>query len=145
MRPFEAAGQALAVQTKVVAVGSDADIDSAIGDLAREPRAILVVLPDAFTATHRDVIVLSACRHRVPAVCPYRFFAEIGCALSYGLVSDEMFLGAASYVDRILRGARPSDPPVQAPIRFEMIINLKVALKRSASPSHRRFSPTPTT
>jgi putative tryptophan/tyrosine transport system substrate-binding protein len=60
-------------------------------------------------------------------VCPYRFFAEIGCLLSYGLVNDEMFLRAASYVDRILRGAKPADLPVQAPTRFEMIINLKAA------------------
>jgi putative tryptophan/tyrosine transport system substrate-binding protein len=127
LRPFEAAGRALAVPTKVVAVDSDAEIDSAISDLAREPSAILVVLPDAFTATHRDVITLSALRYHVPAVCPYRFFAEAGCPLSYGLVNDEMFLGAASYVDRILRGARPADLPVQAPTRFEMVINLKAA------------------
>jgi len=127
LRSFGAAGQALAVQTKVVAVGSDAEIESAVSDLAREPSVILVVLPDAFTATHRDVIVLSARRYRVPAVCPYRFFAEAGCTLSYGLVNDEMFLGAASYIDRILRGAKPADLPVQAPIRFEMIVNLKAA------------------
>jgi putative tryptophan/tyrosine transport system substrate-binding protein len=127
LRPFEAAGRALALQTKVVAVGSNTEIDSAIGDLAREPSAILVVLPDAFTATHRDVIALSALRYHVPAVCPYRFFAEAGCPLSYGLVNDEMFLGAASYVDRILRGAKPADLPVQGPTRFEMIINLKAA------------------
>jgi len=110
-----------------VAVDSDAEIDGAIGDLAREPSAIIVVLPDAFMATHRDVIVSSARRYNVPAVCPYRFFAEAGCPLSYGLVNDEMFLGAASYVDRILRGAKPADLPVQAPTRFEMIINLKAA------------------
>jgi len=127
LRPFEAAGRALAVQTKVVAVRNDAEIDSAIGDLAREPGTILVVLPDAFTATHRDVIALSARRYHLPAVCPYRFFAEAGCPLSYGLVDVDMFLGAASYVDRILRGAKPADLPVQAPTRFEMIINLKAA------------------
>jgi putative tryptophan/tyrosine transport system substrate-binding protein len=127
LRPFEAAGQALTVETKAVAVGSEAEIDSAIGDLAREPSAILVVLPDAFTATHRDVIVSSARRHHVPAVCPYRFFAEAGCPLSYGNVGVDMFLGAASYVDRVLRGAKPADLPVQAPTRFEMIINLKAA------------------
>jgi putative ABC transport system substrate-binding protein len=127
LRPFEAAGRALAVQTKLAAVGSDADIDSVIRDLAREPSAILIVLPDAFTATHRDVIALSASRYHVPAVCPYRFFAEAGCRLSYGLVNDEMLLGAASYVDRILRGAKPADLPVQAPTKFEMIINLKAA------------------
>ena len=127
LRPFEAAGRALAVQTKVVAVRNDAEIDSAIGDLAREPGTILVILPDAFTATHRDVIALSARRYHVPAVCPYRFFAEAGCPLSYGLVNVDMYLGAASYVDRILRGAKPADLPVQAPTRFEMIINLKAA------------------
>jgi putative ABC transport system substrate-binding protein len=115
------------VETKAVAVGSNAEINSAIGDLAREPRAILIVLPDAFTATHRDVIASSARRYHVPMVCPYRFFAEVGCPLTYGLVNDEMFVGAASYVDRILRGAKPADLPVQAPTRFEMVINLKAA------------------
>jgi len=82
LRPFEAAGQALAVETKAVAVANDAEIDSAIGDLARDPRAILVVLPDAFAATPRDPIASSARRYHVPAVCPYRFFAESGCPLS---------------------------------------------------------------
>jgi ABC-type uncharacterized transport system substrate-binding protein len=127
LRPFEAAGQALAVRTKVVTVGSDAEIDSAMSDLAREPSTVLVVLPDAYTATHRDVIAMSARRHHLPAVCPYRFFAQAGCPVSYGQVDVDMFLGAASYVDRVLRGAKPADLPVQAPTRFEMIINLNAA------------------
>ena len=127
LRPFEAAGRALAVQTKVVAVGSNAEIDSVIGDLAREPSTILIVLPDAYTATHRDVIALSARRHHLPAVCPYRFFAEAGCPVSYGQVDVDMFLGAASYVDHVLRGAKPADLPVQAPTRFQLVINLKAA------------------
>jgi putative ABC transport system substrate-binding protein len=110
LRPFEAAGRALAVQMKVVAVGSDAEIDSATGDLAREPSTILIVLPDAYTATHRDQIALSARRHHMPAVCPYRFFAEAGCPVSYGLVSVDMFLGAASYVDHVLRGGQAGRP-----------------------------------
>jgi putative tryptophan/tyrosine transport system substrate-binding protein len=85
------------------------------------------VLPDTFTGTHRDQIVSLAARYRLPAVYPMRFFAQIGGLLSYGIDSDEMFRRAASYVDRILKGAKPADLPVQAPTKFELVINLKTA------------------
>jgi putative ABC transport system substrate-binding protein len=85
------------------------------------------VLPDTFTGTHRDQIVSLAARYRLPAVYPMRFFAQIGGLLSYGIDSDEMFRRAASYVDRILKGAKRADLPVQAPTKFELVINLKTA------------------
>jgi putative ABC transport system substrate-binding protein len=83
-----------------------------------------VVLPDTFTGMHRDQIVSLAARHRLPAVYPFRWFADIGGLLSYGIDTDDMFRRAASCVDRILKGAKPADLPVQAPVK---IINLKTA------------------
>jgi putative tryptophan/tyrosine transport system substrate-binding protein len=85
------------------------------------------VLPDTFTGIHRAQIVVLAARYRLPAVYPFRWFAEIGGLLSYGIDSDDMFHRAASYVDRILKGEKPAELPVQAPTKFEMIVNLKTA------------------
>jgi putative ABC transport system substrate-binding protein len=127
LRPFEAAGPALAVQTSAVAVHSDADIEHAITALTREPGGAFVVLPDTFTGIHRDQIVSLAARYRLPAVYPFRWFADIGGLLTYGIDSDDMFRRSASYVDRILKGGKPADLPVQAPVKFEMVINLKTA------------------
>jgi putative ABC transport system substrate-binding protein len=95
--------------------------------LAREPGGGFVVLPDTFTGMHRDQIVSLAARYRLPAVYPFRWFAEIGGLLSYGIDSDDMFRRAASYVDRILKGAKPADLPVEAPTKYELLINLKTA------------------
>jgi len=127
LRPFEAAGHALVVQTTAVAVLSDADIENAITALAREPGGALVVLPDTFTGIHREQIVSLAARYRLPAVYPFRWFADIGGLLTYGIDSDDMFRRSAGYVDRVLKGAKPADLPVQAPVKFEMVINLKTA------------------
>ena len=84
-------------------------------------------MTDSFTSSHREVIVRSAAQHRVPVVYPYRFFAQDGGLLAYGNNRVEPFRGAAGYVNRILRGERPSDLPVQAPTQFELVINLKAA------------------
>jgi putative tryptophan/tyrosine transport system substrate-binding protein len=127
LRPFEAAGPALAVRTSAAAVHSDADIEHAITALAREPGGAFVVLPDTFTGIHRDQIVSLAALYRLPAVYPFRWFADIGGLLTYGIDSDAMFRRSAAYVDRILKGAKPADLPVQAPTKFELVINLKTA------------------
>jgi putative ABC transport system substrate-binding protein len=127
LRPFEAAGPAYGVQASAAAVHSDADIENTLDALAREPGGGFVVLPDTFTGMHRDQIVSLAARYRLPAVYPFRWFAEIGGLLSYGIDSDDMFRRAASYVDRILKGAKPADLPVQAPTKYELLINLKTA------------------
>jgi ABC-type uncharacterized transport system substrate-binding protein len=127
LRPFEAAGPIYGVEASANAVDSDADIESAISALAREPGGGFVVMPDTFTGLHREQIVSLAARYRLPAVYPFRWFAEIGGLLSYGIDSDDMFRRAASYVDRILKGAKPADLPVQAPTKYELIVNLRTA------------------
>jgi putative ABC transport system substrate-binding protein len=127
LRPFEAAAPALAVQATIAAVLTDADIENALAALAREGGGGFVVLPDTFTGIHRDQIVSLAARHHLPGVYPFRWFAELGGLLSYGIDSDDMFRRAASYVDRILKGGKPADLPVQAPTKYELVINLKAA------------------
>ena len=127
LRPFEAAGTAQGVQARPAAVDSDTEIENTLDSLAREPGGGFVVLPDTFTGIHRDQIVSLAAHYRLPAVYSFRWFAEIGGLLSYGIDSDDMFRRAASYVDRILKGEKPAELPVQAPTKFEMVINLKTA------------------
>ena len=85
------------------------------------------MLPDSFTSAHRAEITSLAARYRLPAVYPFRFFAEIGGLLSYGNDQRDNFRHAAIYADRILRGAKPSELPVQAPVKFELVVNLKTA------------------
>jgi putative ABC transport system substrate-binding protein len=127
LRPFGPAASAYGVQASPAAVDSDVDIENALDALAREPGGGFVVLPDTFTGMHREQIVSLAVRYRLPAVYPFRWFAEIGGLLSYGIDSDDMFRRAASYVDRILKGEKPADLPVQAPTKYELVINLKTA------------------
>ncbi len=127
LQPFEAAGRESAVHTSAVPVNSTADIDRAMTALAAQPGGAFVVLPDAFAINHRNLIVALAASHRLPAVYPYRFFANIGGLLSYGIVAEDLFRRAAAYVGRILKGAKPADLPVQAPTDFELVVNLKTA------------------
>jgi putative ABC transport system substrate-binding protein len=87
----------------------------------------LVVIPDGFLNVYRAEIVSLAARYHVPAVYPWRFFPDIGGLLSYGTDQRDVFRLAATYVDRILRGANPSELPVQAPVKYELVINLKTA------------------
>jgi len=85
------------------------------------------VLPSQIATTHRDLIIALAARHRLPAIYPWRYFPESGGLSSYGIDTIDMFRRAASYVDRILRGEKPADLPVQAPTKYELVINLKTA------------------
>ena len=91
------------------------------------PNGGLVLPPDAMTLTHRDLVIALAAQHRLPAVYAFRLFVAAGGLMSYGTDQNEMFRLAASYVDRILRGDKPSDLPVQAPTKFETAVNLKTA------------------
>jgi putative ABC transport system substrate-binding protein len=84
-------------------------------------------MPDGFLNVYRTEIVSLATRYRLPAVYPWRFFAELGGLLSYGSEQRDLFRLAATYVDRILRGAKPSELPVQAPVKYELVVNLKTA------------------
>jgi putative ABC transport system substrate-binding protein len=124
---FETAARSLKVAPAIAPVHSDVEIETAITALGREPGAGLVVIPDAFTNVHRAAIILAAARNNVPAVYTSSHWARNGGLLSYGPDLVDTFRGAASYVDRILRGAKPGDLPVQLPTKFEMAVNLKTA------------------
>jgi putative tryptophan/tyrosine transport system substrate-binding protein len=108
-------------------VHSDVEIETAIIALGREPGGGLVVLPDIFMTAHRVPTILAAARNNVPAVYPGPVWARDGGLLSYGVDAIDTFRRVASYVDRILRGAKPAELPVQLPTKFEMVVNLKTA------------------
>jgi putative ABC transport system substrate-binding protein len=108
-------------------VRDPADVDRMFDMLAREPNGGLMVLPDISMTNYREAIVALAARHRVPAIYPFRFFAESGGLMSYGTDVAEVFQRAAGYVDRILKGASPGELPIQAPNKYELVINLKTA------------------
>jgi putative ABC transport system substrate-binding protein len=110
-----------------VCLHSDLEIETATTALGREPGGGLVVMPDAFMTTHRAPIILAAARNNVPAVYYLSYFARDGGLVSYGNDLTDSFRRAATYVDRILRGAKPAELPVQMPTKFEMAVNLKTA------------------
>ena len=127
LKPFKAAAASLAVEAIALPVRDTSELESAIAAYAREPNGGLVVMPDTFNDAHRADITSLAARYRVPAVCPLHFYAEVGCLLSYGPLPIDNFRRAAQYADRILKGEKPSDLPVQAPVNFVLTINLKAA------------------
>ena len=94
---------------------------------ARAPNGALLLPPDSTVTSNRDLIIALAARHRLPAVYPFRFYVAAGGLMSYGTDQVEILRQAASYVDRILRGAKPADLPVQAPTKYETTLNLKTA------------------
>jgi putative ABC transport system substrate-binding protein len=127
MPSFETAARSLKVVPIIAPVHSDVEIETAIIALGREPGGGLVVMPDAFTFVHRAPIISAAVRNNVPAVYYQSAFARDGGLLSYGPDQVDLYRRAASYVDRILRGAKPAELPVQLPTKFEMVLNLKIA------------------
>jgi putative ABC transport system substrate-binding protein len=126
-KPLEASARALGTELSANPVHSAGDIDSVIAALGSPPGGGLIVLPDSFNILHRGRIVALAAQHRVPFISPYRFAVLEGGLMAYGVDQVELFGRAAGYVDRILRGAKPADLPVQAPTKFELVINLKTA------------------
>jgi putative ABC transport system substrate-binding protein len=118
---------AVGVKAIELPVQTSADIEQALDAFAREAGGGLITPPDATTLSHRDLILVLAARHCLPAVHPYRFFVTAGGLMSYGMDYADVFLRAASYVDRILKGEKPADLPVQIPTKFELVINLKTA------------------
>lgn len=115
------------LDARAVSVRNATEITVAIADAARQPNGGLIVSPDGLTTLHRDLIVGLAAHHRLPAVYPFRPFAAQGGLMSYGLDFADVYRQAAVYVDRILRGVQAADLPVQAPNKFELVINLKAA------------------
>jgi len=123
----ETAAPSFDMQLIAAGVRNDGELERAVVNLAAKPDGGLVVLPDAFTVGHRSLIAVLAARHRLPAVYPMRMFAASGGLISDGGDPIDLFRRAAAYVDRILKGANPGDLPVQAPAKFELVINLKTA------------------
>ena len=115
------------VELIIAPVRNDIEIEAAITALGREPGGGLVVMPDAFTNAHRAPIISVAAQNNVPAVYAPSFLARDGGLLSYGPDGVDIWRRAATYVDRILRGDKPGDLPVQFPTKYEMVINLKTA------------------
>jgi len=124
---FETAARSLKVEPIVARVHSDAEIETVITSLGRDLRGGLVVPPDAFMVVHRALVTLLAARNNVPAVYSGSAQPRAGGLLSYGPDSVDIFRRSASYVDRILRGAKPADLPVQLPVKFEMVLNTQTA------------------
>jgi putative ABC transport system substrate-binding protein len=127
LRPIDAAASAFKVKAVMALVHDDDEIEAAFAALAREPGAGAVLLPDVFTVAHHLLVVTLAERYRVPTVYGYRFMVERGGLISYGVDVNNLFERAAAYVDRILKGVRPADLPVQAPTKFELAVNQKSA------------------
>jgi putative ABC transport system substrate-binding protein len=124
---IDAAAASLKVAAIDVPIHNDVEIERALVAFGNEPNGGLVVLPDNTTVRYRQRIADLAANHALPAVYPYRYFAVSGGLLSYGIDTIDLFSRAATYVDRILRGATPADLPVQQPTKFEVVINLKAA------------------
>jgi putative ABC transport system substrate-binding protein len=127
LKPIKAAAASFAVEAIAALVHDAQEIESVIAAQAREPNSGLIVIPETFTIARRAEIASVATRHRLPAVYPYRLFAEAGGLLAYGDDLADNFGRAASYVDRILKGTKPNELPVQAPVKFELVINMKTA------------------
>ena len=125
--PFKAAAASLSVEAIPAPVRDSSELQSVIAAQAGEPNGGLIVMPDSFMDAYRAEITSLAARYRLPAVYPSRVFAEVGGLLSYGVDRTVNFRRAATYVDRILKGEKPAELPVQTPTKYELVINLKTA------------------
>jgi putative ABC transport system substrate-binding protein len=127
MPSIQAAAASFAVQVSAAPVHGKDEIEGVVAAQARDPGGGLIVMPDVFNDVNRELIIALAARYSVPAIYYNRFFSEPGGLISYGELRVETFRLAAGYIDRILKGEKPADLPVQAPTKFELIINLKTA------------------
>lgn len=127
LRAAEAAAPALSIKVVSSPVATAANIEQTIESFAGTPNGGLLLPPDGTTILHRDLLIALAARHKLPAVYAFDFFVAAGGLMSYGIDQDDNFRLAASYVDRILRGDKPADLPVQAPTKFETTVNLRAA------------------
>jgi putative ABC transport system substrate-binding protein len=127
LRAGESLSPSLGIKLVPSLVENSADLERTIGAFARTPNGGLLLPPDASTQVHRDLIIMLAARYSLPAVYWERLFVAAGGLMSYGTDYVDIYRQAASYVDRILRGDKPADLPVQAATKFEMVVNLKTA------------------
>jgi putative ABC transport system substrate-binding protein len=134
LRAFKASPKQTSVEVEAVHVRSVAEVELAIAKLGREPRSGLIAASDIFILAVRGAILKAADQHRVPLISPYRQFVTEGSLMSYGPDAADIFRRSASYVDRVLKGEAPGNLPVQAPVKFELVINLKTAKALGLSP-----------
>ena len=127
MAAAQAVAQSTGVELQPIGMRNMAEIERGIGALAREPNGGLIVTASSAAAIHRRRIIVLAARHRLPAIYFYRYFIKVGGLISYGPDLHDQYRRAAGYVDRILKGEKPADLPVQAPTKYELVINLKTA------------------
>ncbi len=127
LKAINEAAPSLPVTVQAAPVDSDSEVEAMMGRLAREEHGGVLVPPSVFTSAHRNVIIALAARHRLPAVYAFPYFAAEGGLMSYGVDITDLFRRSADYVDRVLKGANPGDLPVQLPIKFNLVINLKTA------------------
>jgi ABC-type uncharacterized transport system substrate-binding protein len=127
VKPFKAAAASLGMSPIVAPVRDASEIEPFVAAHAREPDGGLIVMPDVFLLARRAEVTALATRYRLPAVYPFRAFTEVGGLISYGNDNVNIYRRAATYADRILRGAEPSELPVQFPVKFELVINRKTA------------------
>jgi putative ABC transport system substrate-binding protein len=125
--PFKAAASAIGVEIIATPVHDPAELEPVIATFASEPDGGLIVLPSAFMITYRDLVVTLAARYHLPAIYSFRHYARAGGLISYGNNPADQYRQAATYIDRILRGAKPADLPVQTSVKYELIVNLKTA------------------
>jgi ABC-type uncharacterized transport system substrate-binding protein len=124
---LQAAASSLAVELSPINAAEPAEMERAVATFAREPNGCLIVVVSSWATVHRDLIIALAAKHRLPAIYPYRYFVAEGGLVSYGTDLIDQYRRAAGYVDRILKGEKPADLPVQAPTKYELVINLKTA------------------
>jgi putative ABC transport system substrate-binding protein len=127
LKPLQAAAPKVGVTVSSIPVQTEEDIDAALTKLARDPNSSLIIMIDSFLFAHRKLILDLTTRHKIPAISQAKELTVEGGLMTYGVNGPDLFKQAASYVDRILRGAKPSELPVQAPTKFDLVINLKTA------------------
>jgi putative ABC transport system substrate-binding protein len=127
LRTAEAGAPSLGVTMTAIDVHDGGEIERAVGTFASRPDGGLIVMPHPYTTANRTSIIILAARYRLPAIYPFRFFAAEGGLMAYGDDQIDLWRRAAAYVDRILRGAKPGDLPVQAPTKFQLVVNMKTA------------------
>ena len=127
LKPFKATAASFGVQAIMAPVNDRSELEPIIAAQAREPNSGLVAMPDSFLVDHRVEVTSLAARHRLPALYNYRSFTEVGGLMSYGNNPLVNYRRSATYVHRILKGEKPSELPVQLPVQYELVINLKTA------------------
>ena len=127
LRSIETAGPAFAIQPIAMPIRHAGTIENAIEAFAREMNPGLLVLPDVTTTLHEELIVKLAAQHRLPAIYPWRHFVTAGGLMCYAVDLPDLWRRSASYVDRMLKGEKPTDLPVQVPTKYQLVLNLKIA------------------